>query len=79
MYEIMIAGRLPTDWLAWFEGFEAETAVTSGGVVTTLVGPIADQAALHGVLAGIRDLAISIISVTKVDEPPVGGNTPLDT
>ena len=34
---------------------------------TTLHGPVIDQAALHGILNGIRDLRLSLISVQRVD------------
>lgn len=36
---------------------------------TVLVGPIVDQAALHGVIARIRDLGLPLLSVSQVIEP----------
>ena len=35
---------------------------------TVIVGPVADQAALHGVLARIRDLGMPLLSVRVVEE-----------
>lgn len=34
---------------------------------TLIAGPIQDQAALHGVLAKIRDLSLPLLSVVCVD------------
>jgi len=61
-YEIRVQGRLEPRWAAWFEGL---TLTTEGGV-TCLHGPVADQAALHGLLARIRDLGIELISVSRL-------------
>ena len=39
---------------------------------TTLAGPLADQAALHGVLIKVRDLGLPLLAVSTVarDESP---------
>ena len=42
----------------------------AAGVVTTLRGPIADQAALHGMLARLRDCGMPLISVARVEPRP---------
>ena len=39
----------------------------SDGRHTTISGPLADQAALHGVLIKIRDLGIPLLSVQRLD------------
>jgi hypothetical protein len=59
-YAIRLKGHLDQRWADWLEGltFTHETAGT-----TLLEGPLADQAALHGVLNKIRDLGLPIISV----------------
>lgn len=69
MYEIVVSGRLPTGWDQWFDGFVAEVIASRDGPVTHLRGPIADQAALHGTLARIRDLALPVISVQRMATP----------
>jgi hypothetical protein len=66
LYEIRIQGRLDERWTEWLEGLKF-THGTDG--TTTLTGPLADQAALHGVLNKIRDLALPIVSVRRVDHP----------
>jgi hypothetical protein len=68
-YEIRVEGRLDTRWAAWFDGL----ILTPGSDGTTVIhGPVADQAALHGLLQKIRDLGLPLISVNHV----VPGQTP---
>jgi hypothetical protein len=63
-YEIRLAGRLDTHWVAWFDGL----AVSHQGDGTTVIsGSVADQAALHGLLQRVRDLGVPLVSVTRVD------------
>ena len=50
-------------WADWLEGL---TFTHESDGTTTLTGPLADQAALHGVLNRIRDLALPIVSVRRV-------------
>ena len=63
IHEIRVQGRLDDRWVDWLEGV-ALTRENDG--TTTLTGPLADQAALHGVLNTIRDLNLPIISVRRV-------------
>ena len=80
MYEIVVRGRLPSDWDQWFDQFASDVTTTAEGPVTTLVGPVRDQAALHGVLARIRDIALPVISITLLAEPDQSAtNTPATT
>lgn len=58
-YEIRVKGRLD-DW--WKELFEGMT-ITSIGDITTISGFVADQAALHGLLARVRDFGLVLVSV----------------
>ena len=62
-YEIRVKGHLDTRWAAWFDGL----TVAHGSDGTTIIhGPVADQAALHGLLQKIRDLGLPLISVNHV-------------
>jgi hypothetical protein len=69
VYEIRVEGHLDREWSDWFEGL-AVTLAEDG--TTLLTGPVADQAALHGLLKKVRDLGLPLISVNPV-EP---GSTP---
>ena len=63
-YEIRVKGHLAPRWSAWFDGMSL-TAESDG--TTALRGPVADQAALHGVLQKVRDTGLPLISVTPID------------
>jgi len=60
-YEIRVDGVLDDRWADWFGGLQ----VSSEGTQTVIVGVLADQPALHGVLAKIRDLGLCLISVSR--------------
>jgi hypothetical protein len=63
-YEIRLKGHLDSRWGTWFDGLSL-TSDSDG--TTTLHGLVADQAALHGVLQKIRDLALPLVSVIRVE------------
>lgn len=63
-YEIRLQGRLDPRRSASFDGMTL-TSDTDG--TTVLTGPVVDQAALHGLLARVRDLGLPLISVTQVE------------
>jgi hypothetical protein len=64
-YEIRIKGHLDKRWSDWFGGL-AITHPVEGE--TLLAGPVRDQAALHGVLAQIRDLGLSLLSINQSEK-----------
>lgn len=63
-YEITIKDQLDPGWSAWFAGVQV-TPLEGGG--TLLSGILPDQAALHGLLERIRDLNLTLISVSSGD------------
>jgi hypothetical protein len=63
-YEIRVNGVLGSGWSAWFDGLQV-TSDDRGE--TAIAGPIADQAALHGLLAKIRDLGLELLEVHRTD------------
>lgn len=68
MYELKIKGLLDDHWKQWFEGMELGNVTNgeTGQEYTLITGLIADQPALHGLLAKVRDLNLTLISVRKV-------------
>ena len=62
-YEIRVNGILDQRWNGWFEDLQ----VSTDGEETVLSGPVADQAALHGLLTKVRDLGLFLISVRHLD------------
>ena len=63
-YELRLQGHLDEHWSAWLDGL-ALTHQDDG--TTTVCGDVADQCELHGLLAKVRDLGVTLISVTSVD------------
>ncbi len=61
-YEIRIKGQLDSRWSEWFMGMQL---VHLAGNETLLSGPLPDQASLHGLLERIRDLNLTLISVSN--------------
>jgi hypothetical protein len=63
-YEIRTQGHISDRWSNWFEGFDLRLEADGTTVISS---PALDQAALHGLLAKVRDLALPLISVTPSD------------
>ena len=63
IYRIQVRGHLGQKWSDWFDGF---TITPQANDETLLIGPVADQAGLHGLLAKIRDLGLPLLSVERV-------------
>ena len=63
-YELRIDGHLDPHWSAWFGGL---TLIREDDGTTALRGVVADQAELHGLLAKVRDLGMTLISVQAID------------
>ena len=62
-YEIRVKGHLSERWTAWFDGLSL--SLDDDGT-TVIAGPVADQAALHGLLQKLRDVGIPIIALNMV-------------
>ena len=67
-YEIRVTGVLDSRWAAWFSGLQ----VSGQGDETIICGLLADQAALHGLLAKVRDLGLCLVCVRRVGTGQAG-------
>ena len=72
-YRIRVRGHLDDRWSGWFEGLVVHREEDG---TTVLVGPVVDQAALHGVIIRIRDLGLPLLSVSRVVESDGGERSP---
>jgi hypothetical protein len=63
VYQIRIKGHLERQWTDWFGGL---TITLEDNGDTILSGPVVDQAALHGLLRKVRDLGMTLVSVSAV-------------
>jgi hypothetical protein len=64
VYEVRVRGELAPDWSACFGGLRVERDRGD----TVIVGRVPDQPALHGLLAKVRDLGLTLLSVRVVEE-----------
>ena len=64
VYQIRVKGHINGGWSDWF--CELAISLEEDGS-TLLTGPVADQPALHGILARIRDLGMHLLSVRQLD------------
>jgi len=63
-YEISVSGELPASVLEEVEDFSVEVVQ----VRTVMRGPIADQAALHGIINRLQSLGLDLIEVRRIGE-----------
>jgi len=67
VYQIRVKGHLTPGWADWFGGL---TITIEEDGDTLIMGPVVDQAALHGLLKKVRDLGIPLLSVNPVGVDP---------
>jgi hypothetical protein len=75
-YTIRVAGHLDDHWSDWFGNF---TVSRNADGTSTLTGPVVDQAHLHGALAGLRDIGVTLLDLHATDvsgttEPSTGSD-----
>jgi hypothetical protein len=71
LYQIRVRGHLDSRW------FDGMTLTRESDGTTNISGPVVDQAALHGLLATLRDTGLPLVSVTQTD-PDLPGVPPID-
>jgi hypothetical protein len=64
-YQIRVKGNLDKKWSDWFDGFTITPQMNNE---TLLTGSVADQCALHGLLAKICDLGLPLLSVQQMEK-----------
>lgn len=65
-YVFRVEGHLDAHWSAWFDDLEVKHQDDG---TTTLAGVVQDQAQLHGLLAKIRDLGVTLIQLDAIENP----------
>jgi hypothetical protein len=76
-YHIEVQGRLNESWSSWLNDMTITVQSSDDGpTITALIGIVADQSALHGLLARIRDLSLPLLLVERAgnNEPACTGN-----
>ncbi len=63
-FEIRVQGHLDQDWSEWFDGLAITYDVDDN---TVLRGSLTDETALHGVLIKVRDLALPLLAVNRIE------------
>ena len=66
-YRIRVEGRLGAEWSDRLGGLQISTESEGARSITTLSGPLIDQAALLGVVNVLYDLQLAILSVERLD------------
>ena len=64
VYQIRVGGALGAEWSDWIDGMAVSLQANGD---TLLTGPVRDQCALHGILAKIRDLALPLLSLARIE------------
>ena len=68
IYRIQVRGRLDAGWSDRVGGMQiTETRGTNGQAETILVGRLADQAAMSGILNALYELHLPVLSAECID------------
>lgn len=67
-YQIIVEGKIPESWSDWLGGVQLVSQKEDNEmIITTLSGPIPDQAALRGLLNRLWDLNLVLRAVQPVN------------
>jgi len=64
-YEIEVQGRIGERWAHWFDDMSVTARGEAEGAITTLIGGVADQAALLGLLQRLYTLGLPLLLVQR--------------
>ena len=70
VYRIRLKEHLDQHWSSWFGGLTITTEANGG---TVLTGEVVDQAALHGLLSKVRDLQLTLLTISLEAGSPSEG------
>ena len=70
--EIRVEGHINSEWSEWFKGFTISYSEDDESVIR---GEVQDQSALYGLIAKLRDLGLTLISIKTTE---LGGNSGKD-
>ena len=74
IYEVQVQGELDQGWAEWFNDLSATLSYAGEQPpTTTLMGPVADQSALRGLLCKLWDLNLTLISVRRIEKEEKDG------
>ncbi len=81
IYQIKIQGRVERDLSDWFQGevIQSFECGEAGLTITVLTGLVVDQPALHGLLAQVRDLGLTLLYVDCLTARSSGAPSEEDT
>lgn len=65
VYRFRLKEKLDKRWSAWLGGL---TVIHEANGETILTGEVVDQAALHGLLSKVRDLQLTLLAVSTLEE-----------
>jgi len=66
-YRMIVLGKIDLKWGEWFSGMIIRNSLVQDQPITLMEGSLPDQAALHGVLAKIRDLDLPLVYLHQTD------------
>ena len=70
-YRMRVVGHLDDHWSSWLGEFRIDPCDDG---TCTLTGPVADQAQLHGILARLRDIGATLLSVRAIEDAEDSGS-----
>ncbi len=78
VYQLRLKEHLDQRWSVWLDGLAMRHEANGE---TVLIGEVVDQAALHGLISKVRDLQLTLISVSPLEEQTLSkeGDTPGST
>ena len=71
IYHIRVVGHLDDRWSNWFGEF---IIARHDDGTCTLTGPVTDQAQLHGIIARLRDIGATLLSLRTIDNDDKSGS-----